>query len=89
MNFSENWHVAIDPSVYKTLVRISQKDAGRLVKALDELVRDPYAGDISKLRGHANVWRRRIGSYRIFFELSVPTKRIDVFEIERRNSKTY
>jgi mRNA-degrading endonuclease RelE of RelBE toxin-antitoxin system len=30
---------------------------------------DPFAGDILKLQGEGNRWRRRVGNYRIFFSI--------------------
>ncbi|PIQ07418.1 MAG: hypothetical protein COW72_00415 [Candidatus Nealsonbacteria bacterium CG18_big_fil_WC_8_21_14_2_50_37_10] len=42
-----------------------------------------------KMRGEKNVWRRRVGAYRIFYELIQKEKVIHVFWVERRTSKTY
>lgn len=89
MNSGENWHLEIDPSVYKTLARIPRKDSVRISVAIEQLVLNPYAGDTRKLGGEDIVWRRRIGSYRIFYELHVETHRVSVFELTRRGSKTY
>ena len=46
-------------------------------------------GDIQKMRGKDNVWRRRVGSYRIFYKIETSEKTILVFYLERRTSKTY
>ena len=89
MNSNENWHLEIDPSVYKTLTRVPKKDSVRIGAAIEQLVVNPYAGDTHKLGGEDIVWRRRIGSYRIFFELHVGMHHISVFELTRRGSKTY
>lgn len=89
MNSSENWRLEIDPSVYKTLARIPKKDSVRISLAIEQLVLNPYAGDTHKLGGEDIVWRRRIGSYRIFYELHVGTHCVSVFELTRRGSKTY
>ena len=83
------WHVEVDNSVAKTLKRIPQKDAERLQAVLDEFQSEPYAGDIIKLSGEENSWRRRIGSYRIFFELFPKERVILIQELQRRGSKTY
>jgi len=56
---------------------------------LEQLGEDPYAGDVEKLDGRENVWRRRVGSYRIFYELSVAKRTVFIFKIERRTSATY
>jgi len=41
------------------------------------------------MKGEENVWRRRIGAYRIFYKIRVSEKIILVFKLERRTSKTY
>jgi len=56
---------------------------------LRELIYNPYAGDIEKIEGDKDVWRRRIGSYRILYEINENRKLIYVFDIKRRASNTY
>jgi len=41
------------------------------------------------MEGRDDVWRRRTGSYRIFYEVDTVRKIIYVFDIKRRTSKTY
>ena len=41
------------------------------------------------MSGEDNVWRKRVGAYRIRYELIKEEKIIYVFQIERRTSKTY
>jgi mRNA-degrading endonuclease RelE of RelBE toxin-antitoxin system len=50
---------------------------------------DPFLGDIIKLEGGGNRWRRRVGSYRIFFTADSAMRKVDVTAIERRTSTTY
>ncbi|MBI2024454.1 type II toxin-antitoxin system RelE/ParE family toxin [Candidatus Giovannonibacteria bacterium] len=50
---------------------------------------DPFFGDIQKMKGEKNTWRRRIGSYRLFYKIYSDKKIILVFRLERRTSKTY
>lgn len=69
MNSNASWEIKADPSVAKFLKRVPNKDAQRLLAAIKSFADDPYAGDISKIRGEENVWRRRVGSYRIFYEI--------------------
>jgi mRNA-degrading endonuclease RelE of RelBE toxin-antitoxin system len=89
MNSSANWVLQVDPVVYKFFKRIPRRDAERLLKAVEELPRDPFLGDIEKMKGEKNVWRKRIGAYRIRYELIKEEKVIYVFRAERRTSKTY
>jgi mRNA-degrading endonuclease RelE of RelBE toxin-antitoxin system len=50
---------------------------------------DPFAGDVIKLEGEDNLWRRRVGSYRVFFAVDTTAKTVAVTAILRRTSKTY
>jgi mRNA-degrading endonuclease RelE of RelBE toxin-antitoxin system len=50
---------------------------------------DPFAGDVLKLEGEDDLWRRRVGSYRIFFDVDTAAKKVAVTAIIRRTSKTY
>jgi mRNA-degrading endonuclease RelE of RelBE toxin-antitoxin system len=49
---------------------------------------DPFAGDIVRLKG-TSTWRRRIGSYRLFFEVDFESHAVDIVALERRTSTTY
>ena len=71
------------------LARIPKKDSERISTTVEQLSENPYAGDTHKLGGLDIVWRRRIGSYRIFYELHVEKRLVSVFELKRRGSKTY
>ena len=90
MNSKENWALQIDPVVYKFLKKVPRKDAERILFVIEsELSENPFSGDIQKMGGEQNTWRRRIGAYRIKFEVIKEEKTIHVFRVERRTSKTY
>lgn len=88
-NSSEAWVLQIDPAVLKALKKFPQKDMKRIVSVVNGLTTAPYSGDIQKMKGEKNVWRRRIGSYRLFFELLQEEKVIHVYHVERRTTATY
>ena len=89
MNSKTTWVLQIDPSVSKILKKIPQNFTKRIVAAIEALPQDPFAGDIQKMRDEKNVWRRRIGDYRIFYELLAQENIIHVFHVERRTTTTY
>ena len=89
MNLNRNWVLRIDESVYKFLSRIPQKDARHIVSVISILPNNPFYGDIQKIKDEENVWRRRIGTYRIRYELIPKEKIVHVFLVERRTSNTY
>ena len=83
------WVLQIDPIVLKTLKKIPQNYTKRIVTTIEALPQDPFVGDIQKMKGEKNVWRRRISEYRIFFELLPQENTIHVFHVERRTTATY
>ena len=85
----EPWVLRIDPGVLRKLEQIPKRDAKRILQAVRGLPLNPYYGDIQKMKGQENVWRRRIGSYRFFYKLFPSDRTVLVFEIERRTSTTY
>ena len=89
MNLKENWVLQVDPAVFKILKKIPRKNAERILFIIQSLSLNPFAGDIQKMKGEKNVWRRRISAYRIFYEIVIQEKIIHVFHVERRTSKTY
>ena len=51
---------------------------------------NPLTGDIVRLHGqHPTAWRRRVGAYRIFYDLDPVNHFIFVRLIERRTTTTY
>jgi len=84
-----SWEVVVDTGAQKQLKRISKTDTERIRAVLREFAVNPYAGDIRKMEGEDDVWRRRIGAYRILYEVRTKPRTIYVFDIHRRTSSTY
>lgn len=83
-----SWNVTIASTAQKELKRIPWKDAERIIQGVGLMWEDPFWGDIQKLAGK-DIWRRRVGSYRIFYKIFQDLKMVYIFEITRRTSKTY
>lgn len=89
MNSEKGWILEVKDDIWKKAARFPIKDRKRISEVIEKLPDNPYAGDIEKMKGEENVWRRRIGNYRIFYEVVSDRYSIYVFKIERRVSKTY
>ena len=89
MDSSKNWDLQIDPGVFRALKKIPRPDVENILIAVHLLPENPYFGDVQKMKGENNAWRRRIGSYRIFYRVKAAERVILVFHLERRTSKTY
>jgi len=83
------WKVTIHSKIGKQLKHFPRKDIKRIELVFFQLKINPFVGDIEKMAGEENVWRRRIGPYRIFYELSVKEQIVFVFLIKRRTTTTY
>lgn len=84
-----NWEVFIHPKVKKHLKRFPKKEAKQVEATFYQFKINPFVGDIEKMEGEDNVWRRRVGSYRISYELFVKKQIVFIFRVERRTTTTY
>lgn len=82
------WTVVLAGPARKSLKRIPAGDRTRILAALAEMEQNPFHGDIRKLQGIPG-FRRRVGNWRIIFELIPERKHVIVAEIVRRTSTTY
>lgn len=82
------WTVVLAGPARKSLKRIPAADKTRILAALAEMQQNPFQGDIRKLQGLSG-FRRRVGNWRIFFEVLAEANQVVVAAIERRTSTTY
>ena len=84
-----NWILLVAKPAQRDLETLPKRDQARLERTLDALQTDPFSGDGDIKRLHPPGWRRRVGSYRIFYDLHLDERRIVVTAIKRRTSTTY
>jgi mRNA-degrading endonuclease RelE of RelBE toxin-antitoxin system len=84
-----NWTVVVAEAAQKQLARFPAKDQARIAAALLAITNNPFSGDIVKLEGEPNRWRRRVGHYRIFFSVDKATRIASISAVLRRTSTTY
>lgn len=73
----------------RSLKRIPSDDQARIRLAIDAMEENPLLGDVRKLKGGREGFRRRVGGWRIFFDIYPQERRVVVTAIERRTSTTY
>jgi len=83
------WKITIHPKIGKQLKRFPKKDIKLIESVFFQLKINPFVGDIKKMEGEENVWRRRVGPYRIFYELSAQKQIVFIFLVKRRTTTTY
>jgi len=83
------WTLRIAERAAKALRKIPTKDQQRIAAALLAMRQNPFSGDIARLKDQPTTWRRRVGAYRIFFDVYPERLLIEILEIRRRTSTTY
>lgn len=83
------WRLQIAKRAEKALEKFPNEDRHRILSAMAEMRENPFTGDIARLKSERSTFRRRIGNYRIFFDVYPDKLIVDVVEIQRRTSKTY
>lgn len=61
--------VILAPAAQKSLDKIPRNFRRRILDALEELVDDPRPSGCVKLLGEDNLWRIRVGDYRIVYTI--------------------
>ena len=82
------WTVALSERAQKSRKGLPSGDERRIAAALAAMLADPLSGDVIKLRG-TDAFRRRVGNYRIIFDIDFKARSVRVFDILRRTSTTY
>lgn len=83
------WGLAIVSQVRRQLNRLPPAERANIDAAFSEMCHDPFMGDVKFLRGLDRTLRRRVGDWRILYELSPSEKLIVVTALRRRGSHTY
>jgi mRNA interferase RelE/StbE len=84
-----NWELLLAGPARKALKRIPAADQRRILAALDAMEQDPFSGDIVRLKAQPVAWRRRVGDWRILFDVEPEKRRVLVHDVVRRTSTTY
>lgn len=88
-SFSVTWDLVVTKPAEKNLRRLPANDLRRIETALAAMREDPFSGDIARLKAQPAAWRRRVGNYRILYDLHPEQLLIVVTGILRRTSTTH
>lgn len=83
------WGLVITNPAERGLRKVQRIDLEHINEAFSEMCTDPYSGDVKFLRGVGQTFRRRVGDWRIFFELDKTQQSIVILAVKRRGSNTY
>jgi mRNA interferase RelE/StbE len=78
--------VVLARSARKELEALDPPIVGRLVARIEELATNPRPVGSRKLRGSGNLWRVRVGDYRIVYGVDDRRRVVDVVRIRHRRA---
>lgn len=61
------YNIIIKKQAKKFIEKLSKSDKQRIVKAIEKL---PGGDDIKKLKGHTDIYRLRVGDFRILYTVN-------------------
>lgn len=71
-------------SARKELERLPVDFALRILKRIEALAIEPHPSNSLKLQGSADLWRMRVGDYRVLYSIDESKRLIDVSAIRHR-----
>jgi mRNA-degrading endonuclease RelE of RelBE toxin-antitoxin system len=83
------WGLEITKPAARDLRDVPRADLEHIDQAFEDMRADPYYGDIKFLKGTNRILRRRVGNWRIEFEVQSDRRIVVIFSVTRRSSHTY
>jgi mRNA-degrading endonuclease RelE of RelBE toxin-antitoxin system len=83
------WGLVITSGAKRQLRRLTNAERKLIDNAFSVMSLNPYHGDVQFLKGSDNALRRRVGDWRILYDLEPEHKILVVTAVMRRASNTY
>jgi mRNA interferase RelE/StbE len=80
-----SYAVELKPSARKELESLPNTVLMRVIGKIESLARDPRPAGCKKLKGYADVWRVRIGDWRIVYVINDATRLVSVTRVAHRS----
>ena len=80
-----DYSITFARSARKELEALPSEIGGRILRKITLLATSPRPSGVKKLHGEDNLWRIRIGDYRVIYEIDDAAKIVDVAVIRHRS----
>jgi len=78
------YKITVTKTAEKTLFRLPKEIIPKIIAAIQALADNPYPSGCRKLSGHENIFRIRVQTYRIIYEVVKDTIEIIVLKVGHR-----
>ncbi len=78
------YSVEVKPAARKELEALSDPVLARVIRKLESLADVPRPAGCKKLKGHKDMWRIRIGDWRVVYFIDETVKLVSILRIAHR-----
>ncbi|HEX9433441.1 MAG TPA: type II toxin-antitoxin system RelE/ParE family toxin [Burkholderiales bacterium] len=79
-----DYAVVFARSARKELQNLDPQVARRIVRVIEALINNPRPSGVVKLEGAIDLWRVRVGEWRVVYRISDRERLVDVIAVRRR-----
>ena len=83
------YELQVERAARKDLAGLPEREYRRIEIAIDGLALDQRPHGARKLRGAPNMWRLRVGEYRVMYAVFDKERLVKVVRVRRRTTTTY
>lgn len=80
----DSYSLEFKPSARKELYALSNDVLARIFPRIESLARDPRPSGCKKLKGHKDLWRIRIGDWRVLYLISDDESLVSIVRVAHR-----
>jgi mRNA interferase RelE/StbE len=78
------WTVEFTPGSETDLLRLQTVSRLRVARAIAKLEDDPFPTGREKMKGHVNLWRIRVGDFRVVYAVDESRRSLTITRIRDR-----
>lgn len=82
------YRLTVKPSAAKDLDRFDESVSSRVIPKVKALAADPRPPGVKKIKGERDLWRIRVGDWRVIYAIDDVKRIVDIAYIRHR-SKAY
>ena len=81
----DEYAVVVARSARKELERLDHSLSSRILRRIERLAQTPRPDGCRKIQGAANLWRIRVGDYRVLYAVDDAQRVVDVIAVRNRS----
>jgi mRNA interferase RelE/StbE len=79
-----DYKVSFTRSARKELSRLDKKTVSRIFVKIEALANEPFPSGCRKIQGATDLWRIRVGSYRVIYQIIEQELVIEIVSVRHR-----